>query len=214
MLRLFALLHRIARRTGERLTPLGTLLGVTALAAGAFGIDTRRTLGAEAFSLLACLLLLAWLSSLRLRLPLTVERQLPDTATVGEPLRYRVRLHNRGERPLADLQLRDLLLEPLPDSAQFSRSGHADRRLNPFDRVIGYPRWLRLLRHNRGADIAPSMIGPLPPGEAHSLTVDLLPLRRGYLHFRELQVARPDPLGLCLARQRFPAPAPLLVLPR
>ncbi len=214
MLWQFALLHRIARRAGDRLTPLGSLLVVTALAAGAFGIDTRRTLGAEAFALLACLLLLAWLASLRLRLPLAVERRLPETATVGEPLRYRVCLENAGGKVLAGLQLRDLLLEPLPTPEQFRRSGHADHTLNRFDRIIGYPRWLRLLRRNRGADLLPCEPAPLPPGGSSALLLELRPLRRGYLHFRELQIARPDPLGLCLARQRFAAPARLLVLPR
>ncbi len=210
----FALLHRIARRAGDRLTPLGSLLGVTTLAAGAFGIDTRRTLGVESFSLLACLLLLAWLASLRLRLPLVVERWLPETATVGEPMRYRVRLQNDGGKVLAGLQLRDLLLEPLPTVEQFSRSGRADRALNRFDRLIGYPRWLRLLRRNRGADLFPREAAPLAPGGSSTLLLELRPLRRGYLHFRELRISRPEPLGLCLARQRFPAPARLLVLPR
>jgi len=210
----FTLLHRLSRWGSQRFTPLGGLLAVTCLAAGAFGIDTRRTLGYQAFSLLLILLALAWLVSLRLRLPVTLRRRLPQTATVGHPLRYQVTLGNRARRPLMGLLLGDQLAEPMPSAEDFVRAGHADRTGNRFDRIIGYPRWLRLLRLERGADIDRIALPDLPPGDDRTVSFTTTPLRRGYLHFRALLLARPDPLGLCLARQRQPAAEAILVLPR
>lgn len=211
----FRLLQRSSAWLRRRLTPAGSLIAGGLIAAGVFGIDTRASLAYQIVGLFAGLLLVAALGTLRFRPRLHLRRTLPEFATAGQPLSYGFRIENRGGRPLADLTLVDELRTPLPSFAEFMRAPDPGAgRINPFDRFVGYPRWLALLARRRGADTEPAPLPLLAPCEAAEVKLQLEPHRRGYVHFSSAYLLRPDALGLLNAVRKAPLPQSLLVLPR
>jgi len=135
--------------------------------------------------------------------------------TVGEVFSYRHRVRNRGTRRVSGVRLRDELAECYPDAETFRHARSArDPQVNWVDRRIGFPRWLELVRHGRGADIQEANIADLPPGDNIEITLFATPLRRGVLRFERCRVLRPDALGLVYAAAGVDAPGELVVLPR
>lgn len=212
--RAFAQAWRLGQWSEQRLTPLGRWAAGGTLAAGAFAVDVRNTLAFQLAALLALLLTCALVGNRRLRAPLRAWRELPALATVGVPLRYRVLLEHAGKGERAGLLLREELEGRLPEPAEFAAAPEADAETNWFDRVVGFPRWLELLRREAGADTRCLPLPALPAAAPVAVESTLLPLRRGYLRFGALSVLRPDLFGLSLAPCRLPVRQSLLVLPR
>lgn len=203
-------LDRIIRR---RLTVPGLLVFGTALIAGMFGIDTRQTLAFQVSSLAAGLLVVGMLGSLRFRPRIEVERLLPETGTAGHTLEYRIRLRNTGVGTETGLYLVDELAAEPPSYADLCQSLRFDRTGNWLDRRFGYQHWSRMLARRRGGRIPPVAVPTLQPGVNTDVSLKLTPLRRGYLHFQQLFIQRPDPLGLVNAVYRVSLSSHLLVLP-
>ncbi len=196
-------------------TQAGMLVLGGLVAAGVFGIDTRQTFAYQLFSMCLALLLLAVLSSRWIRLTLTAHRELPRFATVDETLQYRVRLQNQTPNFQNNLSLQDYVKQHSPDFQSFLHTRMpTQEKHNWFDNYVGYPRWLWLLRNSRGADIASQEVPPIPPQGEIEVYLTLVPLRRGYVHFTDLAIACPDPLGLFNALYSIPLPDSLLVLPK
>lgn len=211
----FRLLHRLSQWLRDRLTPGGSLIFGGIVAAGIFGIDTQQTLAFQILALTASLMLVAMLGSLTFRTRFRLQRRLPACATAGLPLRYRVRVENPGPRPQQDLLLIDELEAVFPDYAEFRNSRDPqDARRNWVDRLIGYPRLITLIRHRRGGSIPVRQVPDIPPYDRTDLDMEFTPVRRGYLRFAGLRLARPDPLGLFRGMRGFAARESLLVLPR
>lgn len=214
------ILGRWQRFMAQRPTPLGRFVMAFALAAAVFGINTRMNQLYQAFALALALLLFsglsAWLLQRRLRGRFQATRQLPRFATVGVEVAYPVRL--RVERPqwLSGCSIEEQLPDPRPSLQQFLQTGDsADSDANRFDRAMGYPRWLRLIRNNRWAKRPEPkpLTATLEQGVLNE-KLELLPLRRGYLRLPGLQLSRSDPLGLFRARVATGEDESLLVLPR
>jgi uncharacterized protein (DUF58 family) len=218
LFRNFALAHRIGVESRGRLSPLGRLLLLVAVLAGVFGFDTQGAATYQLFTLLSALfgISLLWgLASRRAFPALRAERQLPRHATVGEPLRYSLTLVNPGRSAQRGLSLLDRLSGGAPDWAEFSAAVEpGEERRNPFDRYVGYYRWEWLLRAKRGASLEERPLPDLPPGQAVTVPMELVPQRRGRLRFAELRVYRPDPFGLFRTRHAVPLPQSCCVLPR
>jgi len=211
----FRALYRFDQRLRRRLTAPGQLVFCSMIAAAVIGIDTRLNLASQIAALLACLLLIAMLSTLFFRPKLRVQRQLPPLATAGQPLRYRVRIENRGTRLQPGLYLLDRLAETWPTFEEYRyRRDPADKRRNFFDRYVGYPRWLWLLYQKRGANEPSSALPPIPAGGSIDIELTLQPRRRGHVYFQGCTIARPDPFGLINALHRIPEAGTLLVLPK
>lgn len=211
----FRFVYRLDNWLRQHFTSAGMLILGALVASAIFGIDTRQTLAYQLFALTASLLLLAMLSAWTFRFRGEAQRQLPQFATVGEKITYRLRLTHLGKRPQRGLLLRDELAQTLPNYAQFSKvSHHVVGRRNWVDDYIGYPRWIWLLNQRRGGYSEEIALEPLPAGQALECVLELTPVRRGYLQFSRLRLGRPDPLGLFKALRYLPAPDRLLVLPR
>ena len=199
----------------RRFTKGGLLVIGGIIAGGIFGIDTRQSYAYQIFTLGCGLLIIAMLSSLAFRLRFKSKRFLPPYGVVGEPLTYRVIVRNLSSRIQRDLWLSEK--EPLrfPSFKEFLNAKDiADRQRNWFDRYVGYPRWMSLMRKHWGVKTAESPLPLLPAHRDFEAQMRLTPLRRGYLELVGLCLTRPDPLGLFKAFCCQPCAERLLILPR
>ncbi len=230
----FRVVFALDRWIRRRFTKAGLLILGGLIAAGVFGIDTKQTFAYQLFSLLLALLLLAIISSWFFRVRFTARRDLPQFATVGETLHYRVQVQNHTRKLQRGLTLRENIKSPLPSFETFLRAkepGYEKRNL--FDKYVGYPRWAWLRRTLKGAEIAEQSLPPIPPSlimknekfkmkndnilsfqSSFSIKMTLMPLRRGYVHFTSMTFARPDPFGLFNALYTLDMSDSLLVLPK
>jgi uncharacterized protein (DUF58 family) len=205
---------RIGRAVDTRLTATGKVVAATCFTAALFGLDTRQTLAYQLAVFCLLLLIVSCLWSLRFRPSLTVKRQLPAHVSCGQAARYTFRIENRGGRRERDLVLRDCLLQTFPDFDAFRHARVEERRArNRLDRMLGYPRWLDVVRHLRGADLVDLRLAPIGAGTGITIPAELVAFRRGEIAFSHIELLRPDPLGLCYARHRMDARGKVLALP-
>lgn len=214
----FAMAHGLGVGLRRRVSPLGRLLLLVGLLAGVFGFDTRGAVTYQWFTLLFALFGLSflWSGFSRRGFPsLSAERRLPRHGTVGEPLRYSLNLLNPGRHAQRGLSLLELLDGGAPSWQEFRTAVEPVRkRRNLFDRYVGYYKWEWLLRERRGASVEERPLPDLPPGQAVTVAMELLPQRRGRLRFAELCFCRPDPFGLFRTLHHIALPQSCCVLPR
>ncbi len=211
----FKLVYRLSQWARYRFTPTGALLASAMLASGIFGVDIRRSLAFQIFTITASLLFIAFLYSLSFRGQFRIRRVLPQFGTVNQPLKYQVQIENSAGFKQSDLLFVDELISPLPDYHEFSLSRDPeDKNRNFFDRIIGYPRLMSLIRNRRGGTIAPLPVDDIAAADSTELNVELRPCRRGYIHFSSACISRPDPFGLIRAIKRYRNRDKLLILPK
>ena len=211
----FRQIYNLSNWARHRFTPMGGLLIGGMIGSGIFSVDTRQSLSFQIFAFITSLLLLALLSIFTFRGKFRVRRALPEYATVRQPVRYTVVVENLGLSLERELLLFDELQTGLPGFQEFiTASDPGDKRRNWFDRIIGYPRMINLIQKKRGASIEPVEIGDLPGQEVNEVVLELIPCRRGYIHFTRSRIARPDPLGLMRAMKSCDSKDNLLILPK
>jgi uncharacterized protein (DUF58 family) len=188
----------------RRFTAAGALLLTCAVVAGAIGVDTTQSVAYQAFALSACLLLAGALCLPFLRARVKVQRDLPRTATAGDPFSYRVRVTNAGGAVLDGLSLFEDLTDPRPSH-------------ETYDAAITWPTyraWKRLVNAGRLATAKEHVVPALGPGATAEVEVQAEALKRGVVHSHGVTVGRTDPLGLLKCLARIPQRSNLIVLPR
>lgn len=213
--RILRVVNRVERNTRERLTPAGSVVLATAAGAALAGVDTNQTMTYQAFTLLAALLLLAFGASLGFRARARVERSLPQYATAGEPVSYRVAVTNLGARPITGARLAEDFgdLRPSYEAFVAAREPGEERR-NWVDRRLGYFRWRWLIERRLPKDAPEADLPGLAPGVREELSMTLTPRSRGLISFAGMRFDRTDPFGLVRAPRRVPLAAKLVVLPK
>lgn len=196
----------------RRFTTAGLLVLSAAGSCAVIGVDTERSMSYQGFTLFLGAIVLSLPFALWFRPRFTFERNLPQLATAGLQLRYRIAVRNESRVIQRGLTLRDNLADPRPQYAQFKSAVDSSWRF--FHRPTLFDIWRRLIAVNGNAAIGERELDALPPGETAQFTQELTPQRRGILHFDKLTFARPDPLNLVRAYADVRAPARLLVLPR
>jgi hypothetical protein len=209
----FYRVHMMAQWFRRHFTPAGHLLLAAMSFSAVLGIDTNQTLAYQLFTLTAALLLLSVTGSWLCRKKCKVRRILPPYATVGEVLVYQVEIENQGRTTQHSLALLEHLPHPRISFAEFSRLGLGGSG-NFFDDYVGYPRWRALMEQRRGARVEEQVVPPLLPRTHSEVQTQLIPWRRGYLHFSALSLVCPDPLGIFKTLRRHNCPGKLLVLPK
>jgi uncharacterized protein (DUF58 family) len=210
----FILVYRLGNWIRRRFTPTGILVLSALIASATFGLDTRQTLAYQIFALCAGLLLTAFISVIFLRRTLELKRSLPDFGTAGQEIEYILSVKNNNKAQ-HDLVLFDELDTTYPGYREFKNTRDSnDRYRNIFDRWIGYPRLLSTINRKRGAGIPPVEIKTLAAGETMDKKIVIMPLRRGYLYFKQTKIATSDPLGLCRAISTRAQRDHLLILPQ
>ncbi|HXI70430.1 MAG TPA: DUF58 domain-containing protein [Verrucomicrobiae bacterium] len=194
----------------RRFTLAGLCVAGGFIVSGAVGSDIENTVTYQSFALLLALLLQAFVFSFFFRAKFSATRLLPRFGTAGQPLQYSVRFKNLTKKPQAGLILLEDLVDPRPKFPEWLAFQLVEsRRVRPF-RV---PQWARRDPF-RLATLKEAELPPLPPNGEAEVRVEILPLRRGILHFTGVTVARPDPLGLFRAFSRTASKQSALILPK
>ena len=214
---LYKLIYWIYRATtggwywaSRRFTLAGLCVLGGFLVAGLFGSDIENTVLYQSFALLLALLIQAFACSFFFRARFSATRSLPRFGTAGQPLNYLVRVKNLTQKSQVGLTVLEELADPRPPFSEWLAFQMAEsRRVRPF-------RVSQRRRQNpfRLATVKEAELSPLPPNGEVEVRVEILPLRRGILHFTGVTLARPDPLGLFRSFIKIPAPQTTLILPK
>lgn len=208
--RLYRIISWLRYTVPRRFTPAGMLALVALLASGAIGADMDQTVAFLGAAFLASLLLVAMCWSPFFRGRFTARRVLPRYGSVGQPLTYHLVIRNRSARARGGLEVLDELVDPRPSKAEFAE---ARRRL-----IREGLRKFRLIPTVPPQTIAVGVkavaLPLLKPGGEATVGSEVLPLRRGALRFAQVNIARPDPLGLFRAFVRVPLEQSVLILPK
>jgi Protein of unknown function DUF58 len=193
----------------RRFTPLGlgvlVCLGISAI----IGMDTNQSLSYQVFTFLLALLSVSISASLFIRYRFSASRILPRFGTVGTPLKYRVALQNKTQKPQKGLKLMESFTGNFPSLQDF-------RGISPRSNkwTARRQQWLNIEAQRRWA-IAPAVDLPLLSAkDSTDIMGEITPLRRGLLQFKTLTIACPDPLGLFNACVTLSLPQSVLILPK
>jgi len=198
------------RWAARRFTPAGLCVAGGWLAAGTLGVDIEHNITYQSFALLLAFLIFALASSGFFRGRFSARRSLPRFGTAGQPLHYQVAVRNLTAKPQVGLTLLDDLDDPRPAFDEWLAFQLAEsRRIRPFS--ITKPRERSPFRR---AKLKAAALPPLPANGEGSVTMEVLPLRRGVLRFTGATVACPDPFGLFRSFSRMPCPQTVLILPK
>ncbi len=207
--------YRVDRLLRRKLTPAGWFVAALMAASAVFGLNTKDTLIYQVFGLALGLILAAAIASWRFGLRASVTRTLPHVATAGVPFEYSLTVRNTGTRSFDALRVEEMLAADRPTPREFvSFKVREDRTRNLFDRMVGYPRWVSLMRMKVGARPLPAELAELPPGASREVRMRCMPLRRGELRFEAVSIGRAEPLGLMRSLRRLQLRESLIVMPR
>jgi uncharacterized protein (DUF58 family) len=211
----FKLVYRFSQWMRQRFTSTGTLILLITPVAGVFGFDTRNTLSFQIFSITSLLLITAMFFSLFFRGRFSITRKLPEYGSVGIPLNYSCVIRNENKTSKRGLVLIDELKNQFPSLDHFSKTKDPlDKKRNRIDRFIGYPRLVNVMQKLRGGSIKPIAVDYIAEQSELETTIQLTPLRRGYLYFDKTRLAKAEPLGLFQAQKILNNKDSLLILPR
>lgn len=215
LFRIFPKIYRLSRIFRGRFTSLGTLLFFVAVLSAAVGFNVRVNLGGQVFAFLSSIFVVSGVLSLSFRGRFAVERELPAIATVGESFDYSVKIKNLRSCNEAGLELYDRLEDLFPDFATYKNSNiKEEKNRNAYDRVIGYHRWLWVVKKLRGGISEYRQLPLIPHNDNINITLNFTPLKRGYINFSAIDICRNDPFGLIRARKTIKKSDSLLVLPK
>lgn len=212
-LRLFDRVLRLDRWMRARFTPLGRMLVAAFIGVGLFALNPRATLAYQLAIALLAVILAATLWAPLFRPRLAVRRTLPRHVTAGTPFRYTLELRNTGARRLEDLAVEDELRRVAPARAGAEAAQDLPPRRGWRRPRVGYMLFKRAVRRLEGGRCLASALRELGPGRGARVPVEVVPIRRGWLHLDAVRVTHADPLGVFRAVARVPAADRVLVLP-
>ncbi|MBI3547858.1 MAG: DUF58 domain-containing protein [Elusimicrobia bacterium] len=201
----------LRRRFVRRLTPAGWLALIGLVVSAALGMDTHATTAYRAFTLLAALLVLAWIPAWFMTLRIAARRRLPRYGTAGLPVAYTVAVRNLSSAPLRGLSVLDETGDPRPSWRAFAAAASAG---GPLYRLFGNGAWKRLVERGRAALSQETEVPELSPGGEAEVRCELTPLRRGRLELSSLSGFRSEPLGLARSIGTLAAADAMLILPK
>lgn len=216
------LLHRnywissgFKQKVRRKLTPAGTVIGLSAGLSAAIGIDTNQSMAYQSFVLLAGVFVVGFAWSLWRAPRFTATRILPRVGTAGEPLRYRIQIANPNRASYRAVSVSEDFGDPRPTFREFANQPEpGEKKRNAFDRFLRYYRWMWILAGKQIATSMPAAVPLLKTGGVAEVEACLIPKRRGHLRLTGFEFALPDPFGLFRTFSRQAQPGSLLILPR
>ncbi|HEY1169932.1 MAG TPA: DUF58 domain-containing protein [Verrucomicrobiae bacterium] len=201
----------IVRRVGR----VGVLILGCTIVLAMFGLDTNLTVAYQALSLMLVLILVALLTRRLAKTKFSAHRILPRFASAGSPVKYRVRFKNLGRFTVRDVGLLEELSDPRPTLDEFLATPEpGEEKRNWFDRTYGFYRWQWLVDINQRAIVTEGKVDRCLPKAAVEVEMELLPRRRGVLHFEKMIATSMDPLGIFRQLSPVTLPDKLLILPK
>ena len=206
----YAFKYRITRRF-----TLGGLLVFAGIVASAVaGLDTNQTVAYQVFTFLLTLLSVAIVWAFFFRGPFMGHRILPRFGTVNEPLEYRLIVSNKTKKQHSGLSIAELVEDPRPSFEEFIHTPEPEEKTrNPFDRTIGYHRWLWLISRKEWLIPKEEPLPSLPPASEVEIPIRIVPSHRGHVAFNGFRIARPDPFGLFKSFVTIPFRQSIVILP-
>lgn len=191
----------------RRFTAGGWILFVGLTLTAGMATDTEQSMGYQVFTLLFCFAMAALIIAPFFRLRFSAERLLPKFGSAGQPIRYTVSIRNATNRPQPGLYVLDGLTDPRPSFEEFRAMTSSSKRRKSLRLAASQD--LRRVRQ-----IKPVALEPLPPYGRVDVEIELIPLRRGVLHFDNVTIARPDPFMLFRSFCTEKMPGALTILPK
>ncbi len=211
----FRFVHAIKYWITRRFTTAGLLMLGGLVASAVVGLDTNQTVAYQAFTFLLSLLIVSMAWGMFFRARFRVRRRLPRFGTVHEGLTYRIVVKNRTQKRQNGLSLLENLEDFRPTFDELMQTPEPyEKTRNPFDRVVGYHRWMWLLSRKEAARFKEQPLPVLPPNGEGEVRVEIVPSRRGQLRLTGLTIAGTDPFGLFKSFVTVPAHQSVMVLPK
>ena len=212
---IYRLMYAFRKWRLRRFTQVGRAALAGLVLSAVVGLDTKQTMAYQAFTLLLALILIDMVSSLFFRCRYRANRILPRFGSAGDPLEYRVVIHNRTGRTQHGLWLFEGFAESCPDYHEFVATVEPnEKKRNRFDRAFGYYRWLWLISRKRQATAQAMQLPSLAPHSETQVVFEIIPSHRGVMRLTGLTIARPGPFGLFYARKTFSVSQSAVILPK
>lgn len=179
-----------------------------------FNILKSTTYQVMAFSL-SVMAVSVGLSLFSFKLKVSVNRILPEYATVNNKVTYEIKITNTSSKTQKGLILYENIKDPRPDiETLLSKKEPFEHLRNAWDRKTLYYRWLWLIQREEKARFYPIELPDLPANETIRVRSEIVPYYRGYIHFSGVSFARPDTIGLFNRLFNIRKVQKLLVLPK
>lgn len=213
--RIFRFTYALEQSRRRRLTKAGSIVLSCMIFSAAFGLDTNQNMTYQIFTFLLAIISISIISSRFFFFRFSATRRLPRFATVGVKLKYRVTIQNKTNKPQNNLKLLESFADPRPTFKEFTETPEPEEeKRNPFDRSVGYYRWIWLIARKRVATAKAIDLPSLPPNSKTEIVYEISPTYRGVIRFADLSILRPDCFGLFNACVTHYLPQSLLVLPK
>lgn len=213
--RIFHFTYTLEQSRRRRLTTNGLIIFSCLIISAVLGLDTNQNMTYQIFTFLLSIFIISIISSRFFPFRFSAIRTLPRFATVGVNLKYRIIIHNKTNKIQNNLKLLESFADPRPTFQEFIETPEPfEKKRNPFDRYVGYYRWVWLIARKRVAAAKQIDLPSLPPNNKIEVVYEITPAYRGVIRFADLTVIRPDPFGLLNAYTTIYLPQSLLVLPQ
>ncbi|MGJ8696175.1 MAG: DUF58 domain-containing protein [Verrucomicrobiaceae bacterium] len=181
----------------RRVTPLAWFLMGLLLISMMLGANVNQSVVVMFSALLTGLLGVGLIWAFLRRAKVSVVREVPRSGSVGEALKYSVRVTNEGRSILRDIFLRETGDDPRPTEWEFlNLKEPGEEKRNIWDRVFAFYRWKWLTdRGGRWRSLGRSKGLVVGRGKSVETRLSLLPNRRGVLRLNDVRVELPDPFG-------------------
>ena len=212
--RLFCLIYRIQQLILKRFTAVGIAILLCSIATIVIGLDTKQTMAYQVFTFLLAILLMAIAFGFWFEVRLGIERNLPNFATVGVKLSYRLIAINKTNKIQRGLSFIEEIKQPKHSFSEFKRIIKKPGKKSFNSLTYMYLLWLKAIANERKAKVKAIVLPPLQPNSETIVKGEITPTHRGIVRLRGVSILRPDPLNIFNAVRTITQPQSLLVLPR
>jgi len=211
----FNSLTNISTWIRRRFTHIGKLVFTLMCVTAIVGIDTNNALSYQIFALSFVFLCAALFSSILFRAKFKIRRHLPQYCSVNQKFSYQLDITNLNKLNINRLSILDINHDPRPTFDEFHQFHEPKTATsNAFDRFFRYPRWLWMINQNTLSHTPITDVSDIDSGEILSVSISIMPLKRGILRFSHTEVFQHDQMGLYRAKQTISNKQTVLILPK
>ena len=212
--RWFRLVYRVQQLILKRFTVVGMAILLCSIATIVIGLDTKQTMAYQVFTFLVAILLIAIAFGFWFEVRFGIERNLPNFATVGVKLSYRLIVINKTNKVQRGLSFIEEINQPKFSFIEFKRIIKKSGKKSLNSLIHMYLLWLKAIARERKAKVKAIALPPLQPNSETIVKGEITPTHRGIVRLTGISLLRPDPFNVFNAVRTISQPQSLLVLPR